>query len=422
MNDLMSVKIILLFFLLLLSGFFSSCEMAFFSLTPLHLHKMREERYLFLSYVQALLKYPRRLLITIIVGNEAVNITISAVAASLFILLLGTNGQWVTIAVTTPLLLVFCEAVPKTFAVTHPMQFAAFLSPFLLTFSRLGRPVVWTLDKVSGFFVSLLPGLEQGRRHVLMEEEFKTLIDVGEQEGALESAQRDLIHKVFELGDTTVAEVMIPRVDMFCLPLSMSRADMEREIIRVRHERIPVYGADRDDIVGILYARDLLDDITGVQKPVSVDKMLRRPYFVPEEKTAGSMLRDFQDKHAQMAIVVDEYGGVSGLVTLEDILENLFENIYDQSQARKTLWQKINENTWLASGKMSMDDLIELVSLPAPDNDFDTLGGFVFHLFGRLPLRGESVAYDRYVFRVEKMGRARILRVRIRREEMSDHG
>jgi len=422
LNDLMSIKIILLFFLLLLSGFFSSCEAAFFSLTPLHLHKMREERYPFQSYVQALLKYPRRLLITILVGNEAVNITISAVAASLFIFLLGTNGQWVTIAVATPLLLVFGEAIPKTFAVTHPMRFAAFLSPFLLTFARLGRPVVWTLDKVSGFFVSLLPMSVHGRRHVLMEEEFKTLIDVGEKEGALEASQRDLIHKVFELGDTTVAEVMIPRVDMFCLPLSMSRGDMEREIIRARHERIPVYGADRDDIMGILYARDLLEDITGNQKPVSVDKMLRKTYFVPEEKTAGSMLRDFQDKHAQMAIVVDEYGGVSGLVTLEDILENLFENIYDQSQARKTLWQKINENTWLASGKMSMDDLMELVPLPAPDNDFDTIGGFVFHLFGRLPLRGESIAYDRYVFRVEKMGRARILRVRIKREEMPDHG
>ena len=420
LNDLMTVKFILLIFLFLLSGFFSSSEAAFFSLTPLHLHKMREERYPFLSSVQALLKYPRRLLITILVGNEAVNITISAVAASLFIYLLGAKGQWVTIAVTTPLLLIFGEAVPKTFAVTHPMRFAAFLSPFLLTFARLGRPIVWVLDRISGFIVSLFPGHLQNRRTVLTEEEFKTLIDAGEQEGALEPAQRDLIHRVFELGDTTVAEVMIPRVDMFCLPLSMSREDMEKEIIRARHERIPVYGVDRDDILGILYARDLLEDIAGRQKSLSVDKMLRRPYFVPEEKTAGSILRDFQDRHAQMAIVVDEYGGISGLVTLEDILENLFENIYDRSGTREALWQKINDSTWTASGKMPMDDLIELVSLPAPENDFDTLGGFVFHLFGRLPLRGESVAYGGFVFRVEKMGRARILRVRIGREP--DHG
>lgn len=416
LNDLMSVKFILLIFLFMLSGFFSSSEAAFFSLTPLHLHKMREERYPFLSHVQTLLKYPRRLLITILVGNEAVNITISAVAASLFIFLLGANGKWVTIAVTTPLLLVFGEAVPKIFAVTHPMRFAAFLSPFLLAFARFCRPVVWALDRISGWIVSLFPGYSESQRTALTEEEFKTLIDAGEQEGALEPAQRDLIHRVFELGDTTVAEVIIPRVDMFCLPLSMSRGDMEKEIIRVRHERIPVYGTDRDDIVGILYARDLLGDITAERKPVSVEKMLRRPYFVPEEKTAGSMLRDFQDRHAQMAIVVDEYGGVSGLVTLEDILESLFQNIYDPSGTKKELWQKINDNTWVASGKMSMDDLVELVSLPAPDNDFDTLGGFVFHLFGRLPVRGESVAYGDFCFHVEKMGRARVLRVKIKRE------
>ena len=417
MNDLITIKLILLFFLFFLSGFFSSCEAAFFSLTPLHLHKMREERYPFLSYVQILLKYPRRLLITILVGNEAVNITISALAASLFILFLGMKGQWVTIAVTTPILLIFAEAVPKTFSVTHPMRMAAFLSPFLLIFSRLGRPVIWLLEKVAGFLVSLLPGYLQGRRHILMEEEFKTLIDVGEKEGALESSQRDLIHKVFELGDTTVAEVMIPRVDMFCLPVSMSMGDMEKEIIKARHERIPIYGADRDDIVGILYARDLLEGIAEKQKPVPVGKMLRKPDFVPEEKTAGSMLRDFQNKHAQMAIVVDEYGGISGLVTLEDILENLFEDIYDPSGAKAALWQKIDEKTWVVSGKMSMDDLLEFVSLPVSDEDFDTVGGFVFHLFGRLPARGESISHDHYVFRVEKMGRARILRVRIEREE-----
>ncbi len=416
LNDLITVKLILLVFLFMLSGFFSSSEAAFFSLTPLHLHKMREERYPFLPQVQALLEYPRRLLITILVGNEAVNITIAVVAASLFIFFLGTNGQWAAIALTTPLLLVFGEAVPKTLAVTHPMRFAAFLSPFLLAFARLCRPVVWILDRISGWIVSLFPEHLKIRRAALTEEQFKTLIDAGEQEGALEPAQRDLIHRVFELGDTTVAELMIPRVDMFCLPLSMSRRDMEKEIIRVRHERIPVYGTDRDDIVGILYARDLLEDITAERKPASLEKMLRRPYFVPEEKTAGSMLRDFQDRHAQMAIVVDEYGGVSGLVTLEDILEGLFENVYDQYRTKKALWQKIDDNTWLASGKMPMDDLIELVSLPAPDNDFDTFGGFVFHLFGRLPLRGESVVYGEFVFRVEKMGRARVLRVRIKKE------
>ena len=415
-NDLMNIKLILLVFLLSLSGFFSSSEAAFFSLTPLHLHKMKEDHFPFLAYVQQLLKYPRRLLITILVCNETANISISALAASLFIYFFGSQGQWMTVVVMTPILLIFGEALPKTFAVTHPMPFSAFLSPLLTFASWLMKPVVWVLERVSGVIVRWLSRPEASHRPVLMEDEFRRLIDAGEREGALESAQRDLIHKVFDLGDTTVAEVMIPRVDMFCLPLSMKIADIEREIIKARHDRIPIYGTDRDNILGILYARDLLEGITGGHATVSIEKLMRKPFFVPEAKTAIRMLRDFQAMRIQMAIVVDEYGGVSGLVTLEDILNYLYEDIYEPHGARDQLWQRVDERTILASGKMPMEDLQDLLSLPKPEEDFDTLGGFVFHLFGKLPVRGESVRYDHYTFHVMKMGKARILNVRIERE------
>jgi putative hemolysin len=328
-----------------------------------------------------------------------------------------------TIVIMTPILLIFGEALPKTFAVTHPMRFASLLSPMLTLASRLVQPVVWVLERVSGVVVRWLSPSATGPRPVLMEDEFRMLIDAGEKEGALESAQRDLIHKVFDLGDTTVAEVMIPRVDMFCLPLSMKIADIEREIIKTRHDRIPIYGSDRDNIMGILFARDLLEGITGGQASVSIEKLLRKPFFVPEAKTATKMLRDFQAMRIQMAIVVDEYGGVSGLVTLEDILNDLYEDIYDPHGARDHLWQRVDDRTILASGKMSMEDLQDLLSLPTPEEDFDTVGGFVFHLFGKLPVRGESIRYDHYTYRVVKMGKARILKVRIEREadDASDH-
>lgn len=422
--DLLTIKLILLAFLLLLSAFFSSSEAAFFSLTPLHLHKMKEEHYPFLVYVQQLLKYPRRLLITILVGNEAVNITISALAASLFIYFFGSLGQWMTVVIMTPVLVIFGEALPKTFAVTHPMRLSAFLSPLLIFASRIVRPVVWVLEMVSGFFVRRFSSDSTSRRHVLMEDEFRTLIDAGEKEGALESAQRDLIHKVFDLGDTTIAEIMIPRVDMFCLPVSMQITDIESEIIKARHDRIPIYGSDRDDIVGILYARDLLERIADRQTPVSITKISRKPFFVPEAKTAIRMLRDFQAMRIQMAIVVDEYGGVSGLVTLEDILNHLYEDIYDTPGARDPLWQRVDDRTILVSGRMSMEELQDIFPLTAPEEDFETVGGFVFHLFGKLPVQGESVIYDHHTFRVEQMGKVRILKVRIEREteEALNHG
>jgi len=409
-------------FLFLLSGFFSSSEAALFSLTPLHLHKMQEDRFPFLSSLHSLLDYPKRLLITLIVGNEAVNIALSVLSASFFIQWLGVDGQWVSIAVTTVLLLVFCEAVPKTFGVTYPIRLSFVLAPFISLVTWLERPVVWILEAVSDWIESFFPR-DRGRgRIVLSEGEFRTLVDTGEKAGALDPSQRDLIHRVFDLGDKPVSEVMVPRVDMFCLPVSLKIEDMEREIIRARHDRIPVYGTDRDDILGILYAKDLLHRMADMGRLTQVEKLLRKAYFVPEEKSAASMLREFQSMRIQMAIVVDEYGGVSGLVTLEDILRDLLEDIYDEHGSKANLWQKIDEGAFLVSGKMSMDAFNDLTGHEFPLEDFDTVGGFAFHLFGKLPSKGENVFFEPYEFRVEKMSGTRILILRVEKKETRPYG
>ena len=417
MDYLITFKIVLFVFLLILSGFFSCSEAALFSLTPLHLHKMQEERFPVLSSIRRLLNYPQRLLITLIVGNEAVNIALSVLAASLFIQWLGLNGQWVSIAFTTLLLLIFGEAVPKTFGVTYPIRLSAVAAPLLAIVSWVERPVVWILEAVSLRIVSLFPGGHARERGALTEDEFRVLVDTGEKEGSIEPAQRDLIHGVFELGDKPVSEIMIPRVDMFCLPVSLRIEDMEREVIKARHERIPVYGTDRDDIRGILFAKELLHRMANGGKLLQIEKLMRKAYFVPEDRSAAAMLRDFQTMKIQMAIVVDEYGGVSGLVTLEDILEDLLEDIYDNYGLKTNLWQRIDEHTFLVSGKMPMEEFSELTSLTLPTEDFDTVGGFVFHLFGKLPSKGESVCFENYAFRVEKMGGTRILILRVEKKE-----
>jgi CBS domain containing-hemolysin-like protein len=415
-------KIILIVVLFLLSGLFSCSEAALFSLTPLHLHRMQEERFPFLSYLRSLLDYPKRLLITLIVGNEAVNIALSVLSASLFIQWLGTDGQWVSIAVVTALLLVFGEAVPKTFGVTYPIRLSFILAPFMVLVSWIERPVIRVLEALSSWIVSFFPRDRRRDGIALTEGEFRTLVDTGEKEGAIDQSQRGLIHRVFELGDKPVSEVMVPRVDMFCLPVSSKIEEMEREIIRVRHDRIPVYGTDRDDILGILHAKDLLRRVADSGRSIQIEKLLRKAYFVPEEKSAASMLRDFQTMRIQMAIVVDEYGGVSGLVTLEDILSDLFEDIYDEHGLKTNLWQRVDEQTFLVSGKMSMNGLNELTGHLFPLEDFDTLGGFVVHLFGKLPSKGESVFFENYSFRVEKMSGTRILILRVKREEKPFYG
>jgi putative hemolysin len=418
---LITFKIILVIFLFLLSGFFSCSEATLFSLTPLHLHKMKEERFPFLSWLKDLLESPSQLLITLIVGNEVVNIALSVLSASLFMQWLGVNGPWVSIVVTTVLLLIFAEAVPKTFGVTYPIRISLFVTPFVAAVSRLERPVVWLLQGISGWLVLLFSNSSSRERSGLTEDEFRGLVDTGEQEGALEPSQRTLIHSVFELGDKPVSEVMIPRVDMFCLPVSLPPEEMEREIVRARHGRIPVYGANRDDVLGILFAKDFLQhSVDG--KPIKIDELLQKGYFVPEERSAASVLRDFQVRKIQIAIVVDEYGGVSGLVTLEDILQDLFEDIYAENGFNSSLWQRIDPRTLLVAGKMPMEEFCRITGDDFPSEDFDTVGGFVFHLFGKLPTRGESIDFGCHTFYVEKMSGTRIMILKVRMNEDQTHG
>ena len=420
MDPHITLRFVLIAFLFVLSGFFSGSEASLFSLTSLHLHKMREEESQFLSHIQRLLKYPRRLLITILVGNESVNVAISVVAAAVFIHFLGREGRWVAIAIMTPSLLIFGEAIPKTFAVTNPMWFSSRVSLPLTVFSRIARPVIWVLERISGWFVNLFGPGDSKRGDVLMEDEFKTLVDVGHEEGALEESQKDLINRVFELRETRVSDVMTPRVDMFCLPVSMDIKDMEREIVDARYSRIPVCGDNSDDILGILYVKDFLSLMARKETAVGVETLLRKPYFVPLEKRADSLLGDFQARKMHMAIVVDEYGGVAGIVTMEDILESLFGDIYDEYDVKEELYRRIDEKTFLISGMMPVDDFNDLAGTAIPLEDFDTVGGFVFHLFGELPVRGEEISFNDYTFTVEKMSGARILRIRVVKKEVED--
>jgi len=401
----------------LLSGFFSSAEAALFSLTELHLHKMKLDRYPFLRFVNELLENRRRLLITIVVGNEAVNIGISVLAASFFISLFGVNGQWVAIVFTSVVLLIAGESVPKTFGVTYSMQTSSAVSPILVIFSRLEYPFVVGLEKVSDFILSRFIHSKSRNDDPIMEDEFKTLIDAGSRDGVVEESQKELINRIFELGDKPVTDIMVPRVDMFCLPATMTLEEVAAEVIKARHERVPVYAGDRDDITGILYARDLLNAALQEIKPDNIEKLLKRPYFIPEGKTINGLLHDFQENRMQIAVIVDEYGGVSGLVTLEDILEHLFEEDLTDCNKLQNGCERLDENTIIVPGKLPIEQFNILTQAQLPSAEFDTIGGFVLHLFGNLPSVGEEYNYPGFIFRIENVGRSRILKIRVELEK-----
>jgi CBS domain containing-hemolysin-like protein len=420
LDPYLTSKLILLAVLFILFGIFTCSEAALFSLTPLHLHRMREDRFPFVDHIQRLLENPKRLLVTIIVCNEAANIAFSALATALFISLLGIDGQWIAIAVLTPLILIFCEAMPKTFGKMYPMRFSSYASPVVVFFMTLGYPLIWLMEKISAFFSSFFRDAQREER-ALTEDAFRSLVEAGHEEGVIEKTERDLIHRVFKLGDTEVSAIMTPRVDMFCLPVVMGIEDMKKEIIEQGYSRIPVHGTGGiDDVLGILYARDLLARAAGLGQAVRIESLLKKPFFVPPQRRADALLRDFQIRKVHMAIVVDEYGGVEGLVTMEDILESLFGDIYDERDTIEDLYHRVDENTFLVSGMMPIGRFNELTGTAISEEDFDTVGGYVFHLFGRLPAKGEEISERGYAFLIEKMGKARILRVRVRKEVVHD--
>ena len=397
---------------LLLSGFFSSSEAALFSLSQLHLHKMREERFPFLSHVERLLDTPRRLLVTIIVGNEVVNIVLSATAAALFISLFGERGEWLAIAAVAPVLFLFGEAVPKIFGKTYSMRLSSLVAPLMTLVQKAVFPAVWLLEGISGLILGSFRKKEADS-DALMEVEFRSLVDAGHEEGIIDASQRDLIHRVFDLADTPVEDIMTPRVDMFCLPVSTTPQALRREIIEQGYSRVPLYGTGPDDIVGILYARDLLGLMAEGKAPASAEPLLRKPFFVPEERSADQVLRDFQKRNMHVAIVVDEYGGISGLVTMEDILEALFGDIYDERDTRERPFHRIDERTLMVSGALAIDDFNEIAGTSIPSDDFGTVGGYVLHLFGRLPSRGDEIVSGGLTLVVRKVKGTRILSIRV---------
>jgi putative hemolysin len=293
------------------------------------------------------------------------------------------------------------------------MQISTIVSPPLIAISLLEYPIVASLEKISGLFLNRYGADKSLESEVLMEEEFKTLVDAGSLEGVVDEAQKELITKIFEIGDRPVTDIMIPRVDMFCLPLDMPVEEMLQSIAQARQERVPVYRDDKDDIAGILFARDLLNNVWHGKIQDSIQNLLAKPFFVPEQKTVNGILHDFQKNFLQIAVVVDEYGGVSGMITLEHILEHLFEETVGDDESGFEGCEKIDEQTIIVPGNMPVEQCNKLLDAELPEEEFDTIGGFVLHLFGKMPGKGEEVRSDGYVFSVNDFSKTRILKVKI---------
>ena len=410
MDESLFARSLLLVFLLLCSAFFSACEVAYFSLNSLQLNEMSEKKGHLGRIVNSLLEKPRELLITIYIGNEFVNIAISVVVTSIAINVFGNLGVGIAIGVGTLLLLVFGDIIPKSISLKFSQPYALFSAYPLTIFAKIVQPAqklfsIWT-EKIISFMGILPHGLKESP---ITDEEFRAMVQVGEGEGVIDSDERELIQNVIEFGETTVDEIMTPKIDMFTVGIEDSLDDILPRIIENFYSRVPVYGEDEEGILGILYTKDLTRLKHLPREKVSLKSILHDTISVPQSKKIKEMLEEFRRMKRHMAIVLDEYGSVCGLVTLEDILEELVGEIDSEMRQEELPLKKLNENHYRIVGSYSLAEFNESFQSDLPENDYDTVGGYVFGLFGRIPRSGESTTIDRFKFRVEKMKGSRIL-------------
>jgi putative hemolysin len=406
--------------LVLLSALLTGAEAAYFSLGRSRLKRLAEEQGPERDPFVPLLTRPHELLVTLLVGITLVNIAASALAAAMAARLFGPAGLAIAIGAMTVLIVVFGEVLPMTLAVEHPERYSAWVSRPVAWLSALLWPVRAILNGLTAVTLRVVGSSLKHGEPEISEAELRTLVDVGAREGVVDRTEREMIHKVFELEDTLVREVMVPRPDMFCLDVATPTAEILPLLREQLHSRVPVFEETVDQIVGVLYTKDLLPYLRGLPGDSDLRGYLHPPYFVPESKRVDALLREFQAKKLHLAIVVDEYGGTAGLVTLEDLLEELVGEIRDEFDEEERLIQKVDAATYRVSGKLPIDELNAATGLSLPNESFDTVGGWVLDLFGRVPHKGEKAQTSEVSVAVEKVQRTRVVEVLVKLSHRSD--
>ena len=410
---------IIFFVLLILSAFFSGSETAFFSLTKSVINQFKKSRNNSKNRVADLLQDSKKLLISIIIGNTVVNVSIATLAA-IFTTRLSHNFELnenliliIDVVVITFVILFFSEIIPKIFASKTTKNLAPKLVYPLTLFYYIFYPISVLLENFTAIISSWM-GIDKDK-HYLSEEELRTLVEVGEEKGALLKDEKEMIHSIFEMGETTAKEIMVPRTDMVCIEKSASLNQVLHLIKEKLHSRIPVYLESVDNILGILYVKDLLPLIKKRNlADFDLTKFVRTPYYVPEQKKINELLREYQTEKIHMAIVVDEYGGTSGIVTLEDVIEEIVGEIQDEHDIESPLYQKINENTFIVNASMALEEINEELNLDLPtEQGVETLAGFLLGQFGSVPKSKETITWNGYEFLIEKATKKRIHQVKI---------
>lgn len=401
---------------LFLCAMASAAETSFTSISRIKLRNLVAEGDAEAAEIDKLLANPNVFLSTILIVNSVAVIVASSMATVLAIQFSATFGELLSTVLSSLVVLIFCEITPKTAAVQNPVRWArVFVGPVKAA-TWLLRPLVWSLGAITGLLLRLMGGEIKHRGPFVTEEELRLLVSVGEEEGVLEEEETEMIRSIFEFADTTVREVMIPRIDMVTLESDATVDEAVDLAMQGGFSRIPVYEESIDNIIGVLYTKDMLRQLREEHDRLPIRDLVRAAYFVPETKKLDDLLREIRQKRVHMVIVVDEYGSVAGLVTIEDLVEEIIGDIQDEYDREELLYEQINENEYVFDAKISIDEFNELMDADLGDEDYDTLGGFLYAQLDKIPNVGDTSTHKDLTFTVLSTRGRRITKVRVERK------
>ncbi len=401
---------------ILVVAFLSSSEASLISVNRIRIRNLADRGNKKAAVVREILQHHDRLFGTILLTENFFIILATSLGTAILLNLLGQEGWFIASMIMTVLVVLLGEITPKTIAVSHSEGFALFVARPIRCLIKLTHPVVWFFTRLPSWILKSMGGKPPSSVFIT-EEDIRAMIELGEESGSLQEEEKEMLEKVFEFGDTVAAEAMVPRTEVVAIEDTATVRDALQLVKEKGYSRYPVIHEKIDQIVGILYIKDILIRMSEKEIPpdTPIKEFVREAYFIPENKKVSELLSEMQKKKFQIAIVMDEYGGTAGLITLEDLMEEIVGSLEDEFEKMKTERdvEVIDERNFIVAGTTALDEVSDLIGMKIESEDFNTIGGFVFGLFGRLPEEGEEIRYHDLRFLVLSMDGRKIAKVKI---------
>ena len=415
------IQLVFIIILLLLSAFFSSAEPAFTTVNRIKIRSLIESGSKRAMTVDRIIENKGKMLSAILIGNNIVNLSASTLTTSLVISLWGNYATGIATGILTILVLIFGEISPKTAATLYADTFALAYAPVIRGLMTVLTPVIYIIDKLAGVVLKLL-GLDQkNMNQAITEEELRTFVDVSHEDGVIEQEEKEIINNLFDFGESKVKDIMIPRIDMSLIDVESEYLDVINIYKETKYSRFPVYEDNPDNVVGVLNIKDLITAPTG--QAFNLKSIMRKPYFVYEQKNTSELFREMQKSSISIAIVIDEYGTSVGMVTTEDLLEEIVGDIRDEyDQDEEEEFKQLASHVYRIDAAYKLDDINSEIGCHLESDDNDSIGGYIIEKLDRFPKTGDHFTIDNLEFIIEKASKARIdsILMKVHEDESSD--